>query len=299
MENEKRTKHHGVDLNPAPYQNGKELIEKLGRVIERVENGECESSACLAEDVNKSWFRRFIRSDISIKPDSRRKFPALTEDDWMFWEDVLMRDICDEEVYFADGLADRLSRVMENGFTNTEKAVILMKYRDNLSCEVIGTQFGVTRERIRQIGNKAIRKLRHPKNRNYLLYGDDYAKAMQKLKTMQAEYDLAVIRKFDAMKKRYADELRSKLEVIEKDKAELEKSMAELNEKQKILMETPIESLELSVRSYNILRIKLRIRSVGQLILTSREQLKAARGMGRKSLNEITEKVYRMTGIAL
>ena len=101
------------------------------------------------------------------------------------------------------------------------------------------------------------------------------------------------------MKKRYADELRSKLEAIEKDKAELEKSMAELSEKQKILMETPIESLELSVRSYNILRIKLRIRSVGQLILTSREQLKTARGMGRKSLNEITEKVYRMTGIAL
>ena len=38
--------------------------------------------------------------------------------------------------------------------------------------EEVGQQYGVTRERIRQIEAKAIRKLKHPSRRKYL---EDYA----------------------------------------------------------------------------------------------------------------------------
>ena len=50
--------------------------------------------------------------------------------------------------------------------TDREKKVLRMRFgvgmRNDLTLEEIGKQFKVTRERIRQIEAKALRKLRHP-----------------------------------------------------------------------------------------------------------------------------------------
>ena len=45
-------------------------------------------------------------------------------------------------------------------------------YKRMYTLEEVGQQYGVTRERIRQIEAKAIRKLKHPSRRKYL---EDYA----------------------------------------------------------------------------------------------------------------------------
>lgn len=59
-----------------------------------------------------------------------------------------------------------------NDLTDRERRVIILRYGldDNKprTLEEVGKEFGVTRERIRQIEAKAIRKLKHPTRRKKL-----------------------------------------------------------------------------------------------------------------------------------
>jgi DNA-directed RNA polymerase subunit alpha len=56
------------------------------------------------------------------------------------------------------------------------------------------------------------------------------------------------------------------------------------------LMDTPIEELDLSVRAFNCLKAN-EIQTVGQLLQKKEEELLALRNFGRKSLDEIKEKL--------
>ena len=71
-------------------------------------------------------------------------------------------------------LRDALYNVM-NDLTDREERVLRLRYGldDNKprTLEEVGKEFGVTRERIRQIEAKAIRKLRHPNRQKKL---DDF-----------------------------------------------------------------------------------------------------------------------------
>jgi len=59
-----------------------------------------------------------------------------------------------------------------SGLTERESKVLTMRFglqgTKPLTLEDVGRQFGVTRERIRQIEGKALRKLRHPSRKRKL-----------------------------------------------------------------------------------------------------------------------------------
>ena len=75
----------------------------------------------------------------------------------------------------ADGLRQTIDEVL-SGLTAREAKIIRMRFGldtdTTLTLEQVGRQFGVTRERIRQIEAKALRKLRHatrsPQLRSFL-----------------------------------------------------------------------------------------------------------------------------------
>jgi len=73
---------------------------------------------------------------------------------------------------------------------------------------------------------------------------------------------------------------------IEKHEAEMRGEKAGQNR----LMDTPIEELDLSVRAFNCLKAN-EIKTVGQLLQKREEELLALRNFGRKSLDEIKEKL--------
>ena len=132
--------------------------------------------------------------------------------------------------------------------TERERRVLDFRYKDGLTFEAIGKRECVTRERIRQIHAKALRKLRHPERLNYLKYGVSGVIARQTENAREAA--LASMPK--------------------PDKSE----------------DITLEELELSVRSYNCLKRagKCTLRDVSEMTFG---ELCHVRYIGKKSVNEI------------
>ena len=81
-----------------------------------------------------------------------------------------LADICDMDVD-QHNLKEKINELL-TGLSEQEQKVLRMRFGldddDPKTLEEIGKVFGVTRERIRQIEAKAIRKLRHPSRLNQL-----------------------------------------------------------------------------------------------------------------------------------
>ena len=79
--------------------------------------------------------------------------------------------ISPEQYAYREQLKESLREVLST-LTEREENVIRMRFGlDNgqpMTLEEVGQKFGVTRERIRQIEAKAIRKLKHPTRLNKL-----------------------------------------------------------------------------------------------------------------------------------
>ena len=76
------------------------------------------------------------------------------------------------ELANAAMLKEKMHEVLET-LPEREKRVLVMRYGledgETRTLEEIGVEFGVTRERIRQIEDKALRKLKHPQRVKQLL----------------------------------------------------------------------------------------------------------------------------------
>jgi RNA polymerase primary sigma factor len=81
-----------------------------------------------------------------------------------FIEDQTVHSLVDSAI--SKGLKEVIHSVLAAGLTPREANIVRMRFgidmNTNHTLEEVGKQFNVTRERIRQIEAKALRKLRHP-----------------------------------------------------------------------------------------------------------------------------------------
>jgi RNA polymerase primary sigma factor len=99
--------------------------------------------------------------------------PATEDDDSTLKELIAIADYEGvEEQVMANVLAEEINNVLRS-LTDRESNIITLRFglhnREPMTLEQIGQIYGVTRERIRQIEVKVIRKLRHPSRRNRLV----------------------------------------------------------------------------------------------------------------------------------
>lgn len=170
---------------------------------------------------------------------------------------------------YLPGIALALATLSER-----EREVIRLRFQKKMTLEQCGKEHGITRERIRQIEAKAIRKLRHPSRVNMIK-----AVPLTEVQAQHSEY----------LKLSQAYELLSKaFEVCTAKRADpgVVVPMAELA----VHLQTPIEELGLSVRSYNSLRRagKDTLRDIVEMTETD---LSKIRNLGRKSAMEVKEKI--------
>jgi RNA polymerase primary sigma factor len=150
-----------------------ETINKLNRVARQMlqEMGREPTSDELAErvDMPEDKVRKVLK--ISKEPISMETPIGDDEDSHLgdFVEDVNVMSPADSAI--IEGLREATQGVL-NGLTEREAKVLRMRFGIDMNTdhtlEEVGKQFDVTRERIRQIEAKALRKLRHPSRSDQL-----------------------------------------------------------------------------------------------------------------------------------
>ena len=159
--------------------------------------------------------------------------------------------------------------------TPREEEFIKLFYKDNLTLEKIGKEHNITRERVRQITAKALRRIKS------LIYNYNRRKEQEMIiqaNTLATE-DLIIKRQLllDEYKKthNYTEEMKFYFGEI--------KNQA-LNDT------TSIESLELSIRAENCLR-RAGIKTIDDLCQKTETEMIKIRNLGRKSLKEVKDKL--------
>lgn len=153
--------------------------------------------------------------------------------------------------------------VIETDFSQRDREIIEMHWKRNMSLSDIARHYNLSRERVRQIIAKDLRKIGHIKRREkYTMVPpeevDEYRKAVSKL-TMTIN--------------------------MHKER------LSEAIDNERILVRTPIEELNLSVRTYNCLN-RSGYHFLDELIGISADNLTKIRNMGVKSLDELLQKLH-------
>lgn len=158
--------------------------------------------------------------------------------------------------------------------TDRERNVLIMRFKEKLTLEQVAKNYEVSRERIRQIEAKALRKLRHSsrlaKMKAYTYY--DVVKHNEDYNSIKAENK--------NLEK--AISLYTKKQI---NKEELEE-MANIAD----IRDISLEDLDLSIRSYNCLR-RRGIDRLGEIADMTAEELSLVRNLGKKSLDEVLRKL--------
>lgn len=166
------------------------------------------------------------------------------------YPDNLLYDIFGGEWEFPrpadfDGSLEYVLRTL----TERERRVLDFRYKDGLTFEAIGKRECVTRERIRQIHAKSLRKLRHPGRLNYLKYGVSGV-------------------------------------IDRKTESAREAALASLPKPDIKPEDITLEELELSVRSYNCLK-RAGMNTLRELSEMTFDELCHVRNLGKHSVDEI------------
>ena len=158
--------------------------------------------------------------------------------------------------------------------TEREQGVLMHRFQRKLTLEQCGKEYGLTRERIRQIEAKALRKLRHTTRANMMK-----SVPLTELQAKHAEYC--------KLKDEY-EWLKKAFESLTAQKAEpgVIIPMAEHASR----LEMPIEELDLSVRSYNCLRRSGK-KTLRDIVEMTESELMGVRNLGSKSASEIRAKL--------
>lgn len=165
------------------------------------------------------------------------------------------------------GLNYALSKLSER-----ERIVVDLYFNKEVRSAEIADKFNLTRCRIDQIRNKAVRKLRHPVNLRYILYGYDIASGYIRQKE---------------------EELRQK--EIDAANKSIDDKINKINNGDRFKQIT-ISDLNLSTRSYNCL-LRAGFLTLYDLSKMSASDFMSIRNLGRQSLLEIIDilKEYGIT----
>lgn len=184
------------------------------------------------------------------------------ESDIRAWEE-------DNKVYYSPRL---IEEVMTQHLTERENKILQMRYEWGMSLEEVGKELGVTRERIRQVEARAIRKLKHQYYKGTIRCVPE-----SELREAQGEADHY---------KEQAEYLQAELDKIRNITPE-QRTEAE---KKGTFLETSIDELDLSVRSYKCCK-RAGINTLGDLCGKTYTEMQKVRNLGKKSLQEIENKM--------
>lgn len=176
---------------------------------------------------------------------------------------------------------DALLETIRQGLTERECDVIFKYYRDGMTYDEIAKKYDRTRERIRQIHNKALRKLKHKSRcEKYILRDYEYIEGLQKTIDRLSDYVLELEK------------------ILDKVPESIKEGVIESN---KTILELP----DLYVRSYNCLtryarkNLNQKELYIGQLTDMTLEEVMSIRNIGKGSIKNILLSLKNYGGLQL
>lgn len=218
------------------------------------------------ETLLKTWPWNLV-SDIVT-----RKYDYPSDD-----KEAYQKAVKENQLFTAKLYVPGFLEVLED-LTDREQKVLRLRYEEGMTYEQTGNEFGVTRERIRQVEEKAMRKLRNPFFAKQYILVD--AKTTQDLKKENEDLMLQVICLRDKLKKIY--------DAVGVNPDEAEKKAKEAVKPEPKHLPS-IDEMELSVRSYNCLK-RAGFNTIDQLKGKTSKDLMRVRNLGRKSMIEVITK---------
>lgn len=160
---------------------------------------------------------------------------------------------------------ETITNALVSTLNERERRILEMHYRDGMTLENISAREGVSKERIRQLLAKAVRKMKNPRfiKKMEVMPKADYIELETKYEALLAEYE------------------RSK-----------EEPVVETGE-EKSIRHTPIENLELSIRAYNCLK-RAKKDTIGDVMDMTFTEMLHIRNLGRRSAEEIANRLAVM-----
>lgn len=272
-----------------------ERIDELQQVVEilkeiRDNPNIGEKKTCDKYGIDFHRFRRYVydaewftksstaaESDKSIKKRMYEAKPTLSWYD-MLWLAIMNDKFGNLEAY-PSNLEESLD-IMLQKLPDREREVILCLYEEGMTRDEIAKKFEVTRERIKQIEAKALRKLRY--SNGWVLVGKDRVISAMEIQK-QIENDIVIRTKHEVIMA-LDDKVTSLRKIIKDCTAEAIKKFLKSD------TDLKIEELDFSYRTYDVLK-KAGINTVDDIRKRSVSDFEKVRGMGRRSLNEIIEKM--------
>lgn len=135
----------------------------------------CGSEKYYARGLCVNCYARYKRNGFLEKKTGRSRNKKRNEVDWKvrFYQAVFGS----ENVDIPQDAEDAIMHILEK-LNSRYKDILLFRFKYNLKFADIGEKYGLTRERIRQIVNRALRECRNPSNTKILLTG--YAQSEKK-----------------------------------------------------------------------------------------------------------------------
>lgn len=301
--------------------NASEYYVRVLNAIAMIKSGSAETDACKANNLDVNTFRNQtlylkkkdytpayeIPNDVHIISSGyERLFCFIMErvcdlrdknhkKDWSIKE----LDFGLEGVYVPKGkfipenVEERIKEAIKE-LSIREREVIKLRGICGLTHEETGKRLGVTRERIRQIEAKAIRKLRHPSRYKKLVYGDLHTSIDEQMEKAYKEEKEKIIGNLTA---RYNNKLND-------DMANFALSIVEnvLESKDIPIPNDPLDDdiseLDLSVRSYNCL-VRYGAKTIRDVANMTMDDFYRVRNLGRKSTDEIIKAMRIKYGIVI
>lgn len=192
---------------------------------------------------------------------------------------------------FGEGEWDKLyipnlQDVLEK-LTDREQGILKFRFREGMTLEQCAKSYGVTRERIRQIESKAIRKLQHPQHK-CILTSVSLAESRKQHKELDEKWR-ALYAENQALSKEYQKVITTLESLVTKIKTP-EAVVESLND-------VPLDDLEFSIRTYNCLR-RAGKNTLKDITEMTEDELTKVRNLGAKSIREVKD-TLRQKGLSL
>ncbi len=194
-----------------------------------------------------------------------------------------------------------LVRMLDEKLSEREWDVLLMHWRDGKTYKEIGSKYGVTRERVRQVENKALHKLLLPSNligyafipvATYFNLQHSIERMQERMQEL-AELAFSFSNDFSATYAAYCSNLdtnNTSDNNSNEDKSDPPFNTNDLIKSQKI------EYLGLSARPYNCIK-RAGYKTIGDILQADKQDFYRIRNLGEKSANEVIGKIHSIGGL--